>query len=140
MSKPRVLFLCTGNSCRSQMAEGLARFLSKGAVDAFSAGTHPKPIHSLALKAMSEVGVDISDQQSKGIEQFDGQSFDFVVTVCDAANEACPIWPGARARVHWSLDDPAQAVGTEAQRLVVFRRVRDQIRQRVNLFLIANKL
>lgn len=137
MSKTRVLFLCTGNSCRSQMAEGWARFLGKDQLEAFSAGTQPKPINPLAIKVMAEVGVDISRQQSKGVEPFVGQPFDLVVTVCDRAKEACPVWPAARAQIHWSLDDPAEATGTEEQRLAVFRRVRDEVRGRMRLLLIA---
>jgi arsenate reductase len=161
MSTPRVLFLCTGNSCRSQMAEGMARALSNGKVEAFSAGTHPKPIHPLAIKVMGEVGIDISKQRSKALTELvpDGpipvapapaladsgqgpssQPFDFVITVCDRANEECPVFPAVNARIHWSLDDPAQAIGSEAERLQMFRRVRDEIRQRVRLFLISNGL
>src|SRR5579872_6708719 len=87
MTKPRILFLCTGNSARSQMAEGLARTLSKSEVDAFSAGTHPKGLHPMAMQVMSDAGIDISRQRSKGIAEFDGQSFDYVITVCDQANE-----------------------------------------------------
>jgi arsenate reductase len=134
VTRSRILFLCTGNSCRSKMAEGWARFLGKGNVEAFSAGTQPKPIHPLAIKAMAEVGVDISGQASKPMDQFVGEPFDFVITVCDRAKEACPVWPGAREHIHWSLDDPAEATGTEAQRLVVFRRVRDEMREHVRLF------
>ena len=140
MSQARILFLCTGNSCRSQMAEGWARFLGKGRVEAFSAGTHPKPIHPLAIQVMAEVGVDIADQQSKSVDQFIDQRFDFVITVCDRAKEACPVWPGARSQAHWSFDDPAEGTGSHAQQLVIFRRVRDEIRQRLRLFLIANSL
>jgi arsenate reductase len=141
MSKgPRVLFLCTGNSARSQMAEGWARFLSKGKAEAFSAGTEPKPLSPLAVQAMADVGIDISGQQSKSLEVYSGQPFDFVITVCDRAKESCPVWPGAKQRIHWSFDDPADATGTVAQRLEVFRRVRDEIRNRVRLFLAANKI
>jgi arsenate reductase len=140
MTKPRILFLCTGNSCRSQMAEGLLRYLGGGQVDAFSAGTDPKGVHPLAVKVMAEVQIDISEQSSKHVDAFAGQSFDFVITVCDRAKEQCPVWPGAPQRVHWSLDDPAEASGSEEQRLAVFRRVRDEIRQRIRLFLISNKL
>jgi arsenate reductase (thioredoxin) len=138
--KPRVLFLCTGNSARSQMAEGMARTLSERKMDAFSAGTHPKGLHPMAEQVMSEAGIDISRHRSKGIGEFDGQAFDYVITVCDQANEACPVWPGTRERIHWSFDDPAAAQGSEAERLEVFRRVRDEIRQRVQLFLIVHRL
>lgn len=136
----RVLFLCTGNSCRSQMAEGLARHLGDGQVEAFSAGRQPKGIHPLAIKAMQEVRIDISGQTSKHLDAFTGQPFDFVITVCDRAREECPIWPGAREHIHWSLDDPAEATGSEEQQLAVFRRIRDEIRQRVRLFLTANHI
>lgn len=125
-----VLFLCTGNSCRSQMAEGIARHLGGGKVHAFSAGTSPKGLHPLSVKAMQEIGIDISSQQSKHLDAFSGQSFDFAVTVCDRAKESCPIWPGA-TRIHWTFDDPAEATGSEEEQLVVFRRVRDEIRRRV---------
>jgi arsenate reductase (thioredoxin) len=138
--QPRVLFLCTGNSARSQMAEGWARFLSKGKVDAFSAGTEPKPLNPLAVRAMADVGIDISKQQSKPMDVYLGQPFDFVITVCDRAKESCPVWPGTKDRIHWSFDDPADAIGTEEQRLAVFHRVRDEIRNRVRLFLVANKI
>jgi len=140
MSHPRVLFLCTGNSARSQMAEGWARFLSKGEVEAFSAGTEPRPLNPLAVRAMAEVGIDISAQQSKALEVYLGQPFDFVITVCDRAKEHCPVWPSIKERIHWSFDDPAEATGTEEQRLAVFRRVRDEIRNRMRLFLTASKI
>ena len=138
--RPRILFLCTGNSARSQMAEGWARFLSKGKVDAFSAGTEPKTLNPLAVRAMADVGIDISTQQSKAMEVYQGQPFDFIVTVCDRAKERCPVWPGMKERIHWSFDDPADATGSEEQRLAVFRRVRDEIRNRIRLFLAANKI
>jgi arsenate reductase (thioredoxin) len=140
MTTPRILFLCTGNSCRSQMAEGLLRNLGGGQVEAFSAGTDPKGIHRFAVQVMAEVQIDISEQTSKHVDAFAGQSFEFVITVCDRAKEQCPVWPGAPQRIHWSLDDPAEALGSEEQRLVVFRRVRDEIRQRIRLFLTSNTL
>ncbi len=139
-AKARVLFLCTGNSCRSQMAEGWARFLSRGRVDAFSAGTEPKPLHPLAIRVMHDVGIDISGQQSKAMETYLDQPFDFVITVCDRAKERCPVWPGIKERIHWSFDDPADATGTEEERLRVFARVRDEIRTRIRLFLTAHKI
>jgi arsenate reductase len=138
--KPRVLFLCTGNSARSQMAEAMARTLSEGNVEAFSAGTHPKELHPMAVQVMGEAGIDISRQRGKAVSEFDGQSFDYVITVCDQANQACPVWPGARERIHWSFEDPAAAQGSEAERVEVFRRLRDEIRQRVQLFLIVRHL
>jgi arsenate reductase len=122
------------------MAEGFANLLGKGRIEAVSAGVAPKAVHPLAVRVMSEVGVDISKQQSKAMETFQGQGFDFVITVCDRAKEQCPVWPGIRERIHWSVDDPAEAQGTEEQLMVVFRRVRDGLRQRIRLFLTANHL
>jgi arsenate reductase len=135
-----MLFLCTGNSARSQMAEGWARFLSRDKAESFSAGTEPKTLNPLAVRVMAEVGVDISQHQSKAMEVYLGQPFDFVITVCDRAKESCPVWPSARERIHWSFDDPADAVGNEEERLAVFRRVRDELRNRVRLFFAANKI
>lgn len=140
MTKPRILFLCTGNSCRSQIAEVLARSVSKGQVEAFSAAVRPQPVHPLAVRAMAEVGMDISGHASKSVEQFLNDRFDFVITVCDRAKEACPSWPHVREQLHWSIDDPAAAVGSDDERMKVFRSVRDAIRRRMSLFLLANKL
>ena len=134
MSPKRVLFLCTGNSCRSQMAEGFLRHLAGDEVVSASAGTHPKPIHPLAVRAMHEAGVDISRQSSKGLESVVSQPWDFVITVCDRANESCPIFPGDAERIHWSFDDPAEAEGSEDQCFGAFRRVRDEILARLRLF------
>jgi arsenate reductase len=136
----RVLFVCTGNSCRSQMAEGLLRFMGRDAVEAFSAGTHPKPIHPLAIQSMADLGIDISGQWSKKIDEYLDQDFDFVITVCARAAEECPTWPRAREQIRWHFDDPAAATGTDAQRKTVFRRVREEIRQRISLFLLANRI
>lgn len=136
----RMLFVCTGNSCRSQMAEGLARSLGGDRVRAVSAGTHPKPVHPLAVQVMQEIGVDISEQQSKDVDALANQSFDFVITVCDRAKQQCPVVPGKHERIHWGFDDPADATGSEAERLREFRRVRDEIRQRLRLFFVAKGL
>ncbi|MBX3360875.1 MAG: arsenate reductase ArsC [Phycisphaeraceae bacterium] len=125
----RVLFLCTGNSCRSQMAEGWARALKGGEIEAFSAGTSPHGVHPLAVRAMMEAGVDISGHVSKRPEEI-GVSFDIVVTVCDSAHESCPIFPGARV-VHVGFDDPprlARCARTDDEAMSHFRRVRDEIR------------
>jgi arsenate reductase len=127
----RGLFLCTHNSARSQMAEGLLRHLSAGRVEAHSAGTEATAIRPLAVQAMAELGIDISGQASKTLERYLGESFDAVVTVCDDANEACPVFPGARERLHWSLPDPSKATGSEAERLAVYREVRDALRARI---------
>lgn len=129
------MFLCTGNSCRSHMAEGLLRFLSGQEFEVFSAGSKPAgKVHPLAIEAMREVSVDISKHQSKHLDQFTGQPFDFVITVCDNAREACPNFPGAGKQLHWSFDDPALATGTDEQKMRVFRRVRDEIRHRIRRF------
>jgi arsenate reductase len=129
--KQRVLILCTGNSARSQMAEGLLRHLGNDAGDRFeveSAGTRPSRVRPEAIAVMRELGIDISGQRSKGVEEFAGQRFDYVLTICDNARESCPIYPGHANRLHRSFDDPATVEGSEDERLAAFRRVRDQIR------------
>lgn len=123
--KKRVLFLCTGNSARSQMAEGLLRHLAGDRFDVFSAGTCPVGLKPNAVKAMREVGIDISAHHSKSVEEFTGEQFDYVVTVCDSARESCPIFPGPGKRLHESFEDPAAA--PPEQQPAVFRKVRDQI-------------
>lgn len=130
----RVLFLCTGNSARSQMAEGLARRLSGPGVEAYSAGLEPKGVNPLATRAMIERGIDISDQTSKGIEAVP-REVDFVITLCDNAADRCPTFPGKARRIHWSLPDPATVAGPEEQRLQVFRDVRAEIESRLRRFL-----
>ena len=135
--KKRVLILCTGNSARSQMAEGL---LSHDAADRFevaSAGVEPSHVRPPAIQAMREVGIDISSHRSKSVDEFAGEDFDYVITVCDNANERCPIFPGHTKRIHWSFDDPAAAEGEEQEKLAVFRRVRDEIRKRLREFAAA---
>ncbi len=127
----RVLVLCTGNSARSQMAEGWLRHLGGSAFEVASAGTHPaERVNPLAVQAMAEAGVDISGQQPKHLEQFLREPWDYVITVCDRANEECPLFPGGKRRLHWSFEDPAAAAGSQEERLRVFRRVRDEIRGR----------
>ncbi len=133
----RVLILCTGNSARSQMAEGLLRHDGGAGFEVFSAGTQPSQVRPEAIRALREVGIDISAQRSKSVDEFIGQKFDTVITVCDNAKENCPIFPATTARIHWSFDDPAAVVGDEALRLAAFRRVRDEIRERLKTF-IAN--
>ena len=137
MSKRRVLFVCTHNSARSQMAEAFLRFHGGDSFEAFSAGTEATSVRPEAIKVMAELGIDISSQQSKTYERFLGQPFEWVVTVCDRAREACPIFPGADQGAHWGFDDPAEARGTEDERLQVFRRVRDEINARVKMFVLA---
>lgn len=138
--RTRVLFLCSGNSCRSQMAEGLARELSKGSLDVWSAGHDPQPVSPWAIRAMASAGVDISTQQSKPMELFVGEAFDFVITLCDRAREACPQWPDVQEQIHWTIDDPAQVMGTEDARLRAFAQARDDIRTRLQLFMLANRI
>ena len=134
-NKQKVMILCTGNSARSQMAEGLLRSMAGERFEIASAGVSPSNVRPEAIEAMRELGVDISNHRSKSVDEFLGQEFDYVITVCDNANEQCPVFPGNTKRIHWSFDDPAAANGDEEQRLVVFRRVRDEIRQRLQLFL-----
>lgn len=129
--KKRVLILCTGNSARSQMAEGLLRHDGGGRFEVESAGTHPTSVRPEAVEAMREIGVDISAHRSKSVDEFEGREFDCVITVCDNAKENCPVFPAKTERVHWSFDDPAAAVGGDGERLAVFRRVRDEIRGRL---------
>jgi arsenate reductase (thioredoxin) len=128
MSKERVLILCTGNSARSQMAEGLLRHDFGDRFEVFSAGTKPSLVRPEAIKAMSELGIDIAGHRSKSVDEFVGQEFTYVITVCDNANESCPIFPGKTQRIHWSFEDPAHLPGTEEERVAAFRRIRDQIR------------
>jgi len=137
MPAQRILFLCTHNSARSQMAEGLLRHLAGDHFAAFSAGTEATHVRPLAIRAMAELGIDIAGQESKTLARFLGEPFDAVITVCDAANEACPIFPGAARLLHWSFDDPSRATGTEAAQLAVYRRVRDEIRARIEAELLA---
>jgi arsenate reductase len=126
-----VLFLCTHNSARSQMAEGMLRAFGAGRFEEFSAGMEATHVRLLAVRAMAELGIDISGQESKTLHRFLNQPFDAVITVCDQANEACPVFFGARKRLHWSFPDPSKAQGTEEQQLGVYRQVRDAIRERI---------
>ncbi|HEU5349136.1 MAG TPA: arsenate reductase ArsC [Ktedonobacterales bacterium] len=133
----RVLFLCTHNSSRSQMAEGLLRARGGDRFAVSSAGTHPRVVHLLAIRVMGEIGIDISaaaGYRAKGLDEFAGQPFDLVVTVCDEAAEECPYLPGARRQLHWSFPDPSAVPGTEAERLQVFRTVRDAIAAHIEAF------
>ena len=133
-SRKRVLILCTGNSARSQMAEGLLRHLAGDRFDVASAGVAPTAVRPEAIAVMRELGIDISHHRSKSVDEFLGQDFDYVITVCDNANEQCPIFPSNTKRIHWSFEDPAAAAGDEQARLAVFRRVRDEIFDRLRLF------
>lgn len=125
----RVLILCTGNSARSQMAEGLLRHDAGDRFQVFSAGTKPSQVRPEAIEVMKELGIDISGQRSKGVEEFAGEQFDYVLTVCDHAKEICPVFPGAGKMLHHSFEDPAAVKGSEEERRRVFRRVRDEIRE-----------
>jgi arsenate reductase len=133
MAKATVLFLCTGNSARSQMAEALLRHRDGDRFDAYSAGTEPKGINPLTIRALKEIGIDVSGQRSKGVKEFLGRlAVDYLIVVCGDAEASCPTtWPGVRARMFWPFDDPAAAQGTEEQRLEAFRRVRDEIDARI---------
>lgn len=124
----RILFLCTGNSCRSQMAEGWARHLKSDVIEAYSAGIRPIGVNSRTIKVMAEAGVDISGQTSKGVDELVGINFDYVVTVCDNARQQCPVFGGQTKHVHKSFDDPYFATGSEEEVMAVFRRVRDEIK------------
>ena len=135
--KRRVLFLCTHNSARSQMAEGLLRLLAGDRFEAHSAGTQATRVRPEAVSVMAETGGDLSGQESKTLERYLGEPFDHVVTVCDDANETCPVFPGAKERLHWSFEDPSRTEGEE--RLAVFRRVRDEIRARVQGELVSRQ-
>jgi arsenate reductase (thioredoxin) len=134
--KTRVLFLCTHNSARSQMAEGLLRDLAGDRFEAYSAGTEATHVRPLAIRTMEEIGVDISRQESKTLDRYLDQPFDYVITVCDDANEACPYFPGAMSRLHWSFEDPSKAEGSEEERLEVFRSVRERIKDRMQAELL----
>ncbi len=129
--KQRVLFLCTHNSARSQMAEGLLRALAGDRFEVFSAGTEATQIRPLAIKAMAELGIDIAEQQSKTLDRYLNEPFDVVITVCDEANEVCPVFLGTKKRWHWSLPDPSKATGTADEQLAVYRRVRDTLQARI---------
>jgi arsenate reductase len=137
MIRPRVLFLCTHNSARSQMAEGLLRALAGDRFEAGSAGTEKTAVNPLAIRAMAERGIDISGHTSKRYSELAPETWDYLVTVCDDANERCPWVPGSVTRLHWSFPDPSRAAGTGAERLAVFRRVRDQIEERLAAWLRA---
>jgi arsenate reductase (thioredoxin) len=131
----KVLFLCTGNSCRSQMAEGWLRHLAGDRFVVASAGTHPIGLNLHAVTVMGEVSVDISHHVSERVDSYLDQPFDYVITVCDRAQETCPVFPGAATTLHWSFDDPAHATGSYEEKLTVFRKTRDEIASRIRQFL-----
>lgn len=127
----KVLILCTGNSARSQMAEGLLRHDAADRFEVFSAGTHPSRVRPEAIAVMKEIGIDISRHRSKSVDEFAGRQFDYVITVCDNVKQSCPAFPGNTKRLHWSFEDPAAVQGTDEERLAAFRRIRDQIHIRL---------
>lgn len=133
--KQRVLILCTANSARSQMAEGLLRRLAGNRFEVFSAGAKPSSVNPLAIRAMDERGIDIRSHHSKHLNEFVSEPFDYVITVCDTAAESCPIFPGPAKRIHWSFPDPAASQGTEEERLASFRTVRDAIESQLTAWL-----
>lgn len=137
--KKRVLILCTGNSARSQMAEGLLRNDAGDRFEVESAGVDPNSVRPEAIAAMRQIGIDISGHRSKSIEEFAGQDFDYVITVCDNANQNCPVFPGNTKRIHWSIDDPAAVQVNHEQRLIAFRSARDDLRHRLRLFANATR-
>jgi len=130
----RVLILCTGNSARSQMAEGLLRHDAGYVCEVLSAGTKPTQVRPEAITVMHEVGIDISGHRSKSVDEFVGQEFDYVITVCDNAKESCPVFPASTKHIHWSVQDPAAVQGSEEEILTAFRRARDELRARFQAF------
>ena len=135
MSKKRVLFLCTGNSCRSQMAEGILRHFANDKFEVFSAGINPTQVNPLAIRVMEEVGIDISGQKAKSVMEFIGQKFDYAITVCDNAKKSCPVFPAKYKKIHWNLEDPVLIKGEEETKLKVFREIRNKIKENIINFL-----
>lgn len=135
----RVLFLCTGNSARSQMAEALLRSLGGVDFEVYSAGTDPQGLNPLAVEVMRESGIDIASLQSKPLQQFLNRQFDYVITVCDRARDNCPTFPGDNERIHWGFDDPAAVTGTREQQLAAFRRVRNELSERLRLWVAVQR-
>ena len=138
MAKQKVLIVCTGNSARSQMAEGLLRHEAGDRFEVFSAGTKPTQVRPEAIAVMHEIWIDISRHRSKSVDEFIGQPLDFVITVCNSAKETCPVFPGNVNRLHWPFDDPAEVEGSDEVRKAAFRRIRDQIHGRIMVFLDGN--
>ena len=134
MTTPRVLFLCTGNSARSIMGAALLRHLAGDRFEVHSAGTEPKGINPYTVRVLQPLGIDLAGERSKSVAEFEGQAFDYVITVCDSAAESCPVFPGAPRRIHWSFPDPAAATGSDDERLAAFRRTAREMRMRVAAF------
>ena len=137
-NKQHVLILCTGNSARSQMAEGLLRHIAGDRFEVESAGTVASFVRPQAIAAMKDIGIDISHHRSKCLDEFLAKSFDYIITVCDNANESCPVFPGKAIRIHWSFDDPAAAIGSDDEIAAVFRRVRKEIKLKLTAFAESN--
>jgi arsenate reductase (thioredoxin) len=135
----RVLFVCTGNSARSIMAEALLRHHGGDEFEVHSAGTVPRGVNPLTLKVLEDAGIDASSARSKSVEEYLGQEFDYVVTVCDEARQVCPVFPGVHESLHWGYEDPAEATGTDQEKLVVFRRVFVQLGERVRQFAVVTR-
>jgi arsenate reductase (thioredoxin) len=142
MEKQRVIFLCTGNSCRSQMAEAFLRTYAGQYFEVFSAGLEPKPINPFTFQVMDEIGFDISGQASKDVSVYLGKAlFNYLITVCDDAEKNCPAtWPGINARFHWSFEDPAKYAGSAEEKLAKFRQVRDQIQRKIRTWLVEQNI
>lgn len=135
--RQRVIFVCTHNSARSQMAEGMLRAWGGDRFEAFSAGTEATRVRPEAIAVMGEIGIDISGHESKTLEPFMGEAFSWLITVCDDAREACPVVPGVAQQAHWSIEDPSGVDGAEATRLAAFREARDILRDRIHMFMLA---
>jgi arsenate reductase (thioredoxin) len=131
----RVIFVCTGNSARSQMAEAILREQGEGRFEVVSAGVDPRGVHPMTIASLAKAGIDISGARSKSVGEFLGQRFDYVITVCDRARASCPVFPGGSETLHWGLDDPVEAEGTAAERQAAFDRVLNEVGRRINAFI-----
>ncbi len=140
MVKKRVLFLCTGNSARSQMAEGLLRRLAGERFEVFSAGIKPTAVNPLAIKAMDEIGIDIARQRSKSVSEFVEHKFDYIITVCDHSKQTCPVFPGQNQKISWDLEDPVLAEGMEEEKIMMFRKIRDRIKENLLKFITIKRV
>ncbi len=136
----KILFLCTGNSCRSQMAEGFLRYLAGNEFQVYSAGVEPSTINPLAVMVMAEIGIDISNHKSKSVQEFLNEQFAYVITVCDHARQICPLFPGKHQKLHWNIEDPANAKGNKEEKLIIFRKIRDDIKDNILEFIKNKKL
>jgi arsenate reductase len=137
MTKIRVLFLCTGNSARSIIGQALLNQMAGDAFEVYSAGTHPKGINPYTVRVLTPLGIDLADERSKSVSEYEGEAFDYVITVCDQAAEECPVFPGAPERIHWSFVDPAAAEGTDQEKLRAFDRTVREMQTRLRTFIPA---